>query len=302
MIESFTVRDLLAVQAVSRHLHFGKASAAIGISQPSLSASIKKVEALLGYDVFRRNSRTVAVTPRGMRFVQRANHIIDLLSEFEQPFEEEPTDSLTGLLRIGAIPTVGHAVLRKLLATLSEQFPSLDLVFQEGKTSELLDALRHDALDGVLMMPVPASIGLASRPLFEEELVVVAHRNHAILSRSSLSPADLDPSEMVLLESGHCLTDQTLQLCGSAATTDATVHAAGVHLATTMVLLKRAYTVLPENSLDGVGSELVMRRFDAPPPKRTISMFWNRDNPNSNLSSRFADVACALFRGKSFPN
>jgi len=212
-ISSLTLRDLEYLVAVADRRHFGKAAESCHVSQPALSAQIKKVEDFLGLQLFERSNRKVVITPLGELVARQARIVLEeaqkiaVLAESKSP--------LSGTLRLGVIATLGPYLMPHLLGELRKQFPSLEFLLKEGMTGQLVEDLRTGALDAVLAAPTFDSEGLTLIPLFLEPFLLAAPKGHTLASKRPLRTKDLHSEDMVLLEDGHCLRDQAIQVCPS---------------------------------------------------------------------------------------
>lgn len=208
----FSLRDLEYVVAVADLGHFGQAAERCSVSQPALSSQIKKLEETLGVVLFERNNRTVRVAEHMAPFVETAR---ELLSLAERLVEEgkRPNEPLSGPFRLGVIATLGPYYVPTFLAQLRRAFPKLELVLREGLTDELLLELRDGRLDAVLAARTFDEAPYRLYPILLEPFVVAAPHGHAILGGKEMTTQRLDANEMVLLGDGHCLRDESLQLC-----------------------------------------------------------------------------------------
>lgn len=212
-LSALSLRDLEYVIAVADNEHFGKAALATHVSQPALSGQIKKVEDFLGVKLFERSNRRVAITPIGEQVVEQARVVLEEARKIAELVRSEH-EPLTGALRLGAISTLGPYYLPHVLAPLRKRFPKLALHLREGITDNLLADLRAGALEAVLASPTTAfDNSLRVIPLFVEPFLLAAPKTHALAKKAGLRALDLRASEMVLLEDGHCLKDQTLAIC-----------------------------------------------------------------------------------------
>src|SRR5690349_5738513 len=141
-----TLRDLEYLVSVAEHEHFGKAAAACHVSQPALSAQIRKVEDIVGVQVFERSNRSVAITPQGRAVVEQARVVLEEARKIGE-VAGKAQRPLTGSLRLGLIATVGPYLMPHLLAPLRKSFPKLDLYLREGLTEQLLGELKAGQLD-----------------------------------------------------------------------------------------------------------------------------------------------------------
>jgi LysR family transcriptional regulator, hydrogen peroxide-inducible genes activator len=211
-IASLTLRDLQYVVSVADHQHFGKAAASCNVSQPALSAQIRKIEDLLGVQLFERTNRRVATTPAGHMVAAQARVVLEEAAKIAY-LTRLPQEPLSGSLRLGAIATVGPYLMPHLLAPLRKAYPKLDLFLQEGLTEQLLGQLKVGRLDAVIASDTFQDPSLHVVPLFYEPFVLAVPRGHALANKERLTRRDLQAEQMILLEDGHCLRDQTLDLC-----------------------------------------------------------------------------------------
>ncbi|WP_207536833.1 LysR substrate-binding domain-containing protein [Sabulicella rubraurantiaca] len=211
-LAGLSLRDLEYVSAVAEHRHFGRAAAACGVSQPTLSGQLRKLEEFLGLEIFERSPRGVLVTARGEEVVAQARRI---LSEARRLFEVVRTgaEPLTGVVRLGVISTLGPYLVPFLLRPLRDRFPRLRLLLIEGNTRPLIRQLEEGELDAVLATGPLGESDLTELPLFREELALAVPRDHALAQVEEVRPEDIPVSELILLSEGHCLRDQTLGFC-----------------------------------------------------------------------------------------
>jgi LysR family transcriptional regulator, hydrogen peroxide-inducible genes activator len=211
-ISWLTLRDLEYLVSVADHAHFGKAAASCHVSQPALSAQIRKVEGVVGLQIFERSNRRVVITPRGHTVVEQARVVLEEARKIGE-ISDTVQRPLTGSLRLGAIATVGPYLMPHLLAPLRKAYPNLDLFLREGLTEPLLGALKAGQLDAVIASDTFTDSTIRVIPLYFEPFLLAAPPDHPLSSKSRIGRRDLHSDEMVLLEDGHCLRDQTLDIC-----------------------------------------------------------------------------------------
>jgi len=280
-LAGLSLRDLEYVVAVAEHRHFGRAAERCAVSQPSLSAQVRKVEDLLGVTLFERTSRRVLVTPQGEAVVRQARVVLE---EAQRLFDvaRGTGGALTGRLTLAAIQTLGPYLFPHLLPAMRAALPQVQLTLAEGRTDGLLDELRAGTLDAVLLALPVEDEGLTCAPLFFEPFVLAYPAGHRLEGLATLRPVDLDPGELVLLEEGHCLRDQALAVCG--ATARGMRHATGLETLRHMVATAAGYTLMPllaAGERDTVGGLVAYRRFDTDPPGRTIGLVWRSSDPRT---------------------
>lgn len=207
-----TLRDIEYLLAVAKFEHFAKAAEACHVSQPALSTQIRKFEERLGVQIFERDNRSVRITEKGREIIAQAQKVaeeIKLLVELSKT-QKEP---LSGSFRLGAIATVGPYLLPEILAPLRKSYPHCELFLEEGLTETLLRRLESGELDAVIAADTFSSEKFIKMPLYFEPFVAAVPKGHRFESKSHIAPREIDAREMVLLEDGHCLSDQVIELC-----------------------------------------------------------------------------------------
>jgi len=274
-----SLRQLECAVAVADTLHFGRAARACSITQPALSAQIQSFEELLGVRLFERGRRGVIVTAAGTRVVEQARVALaqlDGLVESAVRFAEP----LSGTIRLGVIPTVAPYLLPALLPGVRRAWPKLRLVLREEQTTRLVEQLAAGTLDLLLLaLPVEAA-GLEELALLREPFHFVAPARHPLAKAADrrISEESLRGEEILLLEDGHCLRAQALEVCRRAgALAPGRIQATSLSTLVQMVANGLGVTLLPERALAielRRGAGLVSREFRAPAPSRTIGLAW----------------------------
>ncbi|MFF5182513.1 LysR substrate-binding domain-containing protein [Streptomyces sp. NPDC000345] len=270
-----SLAQLRAFAAVAEHLHFRDAAAAIGMSQPALSGAVSALEETLGVTLLERTTRKVLLSPAGERLAVRAKAVLEevgaLLEEAEAvraPF--------TGVLRLGVIPTVAPYLLPAVLRLVHDRYPHLDLQVHEEQTATLLDGLTTGRLD-LLLLAVPLGVpGVLELPLFDEDFVLVTPLGHELGGRTGIPREALRELHLLLLDEGHCLRDQALDICREAGREDAPVSTTAAGLSTLVQLVAGGLgcTLLPRTAVTVETSRSTQLRtgsFAEPAPTRRIA-------------------------------
>lgn len=271
-----SLAQLRAFAAVAEHLHFRDAAAATGTSQPALSGAVAALEETLGVTLVERTTRKVLLSPAGERLAARAKAV---LAEVGALMEE--ADALrapfTGVLRLGVIPTVAPYVLPTVLRLVHDRYPRLDLQVHEEQTASLLDGLAGGRLD-LLLLAVPLGVpGVIELPLFDEDFVLVTPIGHRLGGRRGIPREVLRELNLLLLDEGHCLRDQALEICREAgrAGVAATTTAAGLSTLVQLVAGGLGVTLLPRTAVDVEttrSGRLRTGSFTDPAPTRRIAL------------------------------
>ncbi|WP_420710850.1 hydrogen peroxide-inducible genes activator [Streptomyces sp. NRRL S-118] len=272
-----SLAQLRAFAAVAEHLHFRDAAAAIGMSQPALSGAVSALEEALGVQLLERTTRKVLLSPAGERLAVRAKAVLDAVGELMEEAEAAQAP-FTGVLRLGVIPTVAPYLLPTVLRLVHERYPQLDLQVHEEQTSSLLEGLAAGRLD-LLLLAVPLGVpGVTELPLFDEDFVLVTPEGHPLGGREDIPRDALRELRLLLLDEGHCLRDQALDICREAGREEGaavTTTAAGLSTLVQLVAGGLGATLLPCTAVEvetGRAERLQTGRFAAPAPSRRIAL------------------------------
>jgi LysR family hydrogen peroxide-inducible transcriptional activator len=296
-LATMNLRDLEYALAVAEHGHFSRAAEACAVSQPTLSGQLRKLEDELGVEIFERDGRTVRTTRVGREILQYARAAIDAVSDIERA-AQAGRDPLAGTLRIGVIPTLGPYLLPHLLVTARERIPKLPLTIVEEPTALLVKGVLSGELDAAIVATSHAAEGLSEIPIFDEPLWLVVPRGHALAKRESVAIAEIDARTLLLLTDGHCLREQTLELCSAAqrAATDRDLRASSLETLLNLVEAGYGMTVVPALARHGPrfsNATLVALRFTAPTPTRRIRLIHRASVPRGAALNVLADAARA---------
>jgi len=287
------LKDLRYLVAVADTGHFGKAAERCFVSQPTLSAQLKKLEDYLGVPLIERQPRGALLTPAGSEIVERARRIIDASDEVVD-IARNHKDPLAGRLRVAFLPTIGPYLLPIVVPKLRKALPRLDLMLYEYQTAPMLEKLRAGELDlGILALPIDIH-GLVTRPLYDEPFVVAAPANHPLADKKQIRVEDLSGVTLLLLEDGHCLRDQALDVCNRIdAEEKQDFRATSIETLRQMVAAGAGVTLLPELATRGSHAAprgLVLRPFVKPQPSRRIGAVWRKSSARQTAIQMVSDV------------
>ncbi|MGW7709610.1 hydrogen peroxide-inducible genes activator [Streptomyces sp. NPDC054771] len=272
-----SLSQLRAFVAVAEHLHFRDAAAAIGMSQPALSGAVSALEEALGVQLIERTTRKVLLSPAGERLAVRARAVLEAVGELMEEAEAVRAP-FTGVLRLGVIPTVAPYLLPTVLRLVHERYPELDLQVHEEQTSSLLEGLAAGRLD-LLLLAVPLGVpGVTELPLFDEDFVLVMEKDHWLGGRADIPREALRELPLLLLDEGHCLRDQALDICREAGRTEGapvTTTAAGLSTLVQLVAGGLGVTLLPRTAVTvetDRNEALTTGYFAEPAPSRRVAL------------------------------
>ncbi|MBY4598355.1 LysR family transcriptional regulator [bacterium BD-1] len=275
------LRDLRYLVALADLRHFGRAAEACHVSQPTLSTQIRKLEEELGVSLVERAPRHVMLTPAGQDIALRARRV---LAEVEQMREtaRRTADPEAGSVRLGLFPTLGPYLLPHVVPRIRRRFPRLELLLVEEKTETILHMLRDGKLDAaVLALPLHEDWA-DSEFLFEEPFLLAVPEGHPLSGRHDLTLADLGDQHLLLLEEGHCLRDQALEVCGLAGAGEKEgFRATSLETLRQMVAAGVGVTLLPVLAVKPPvppSANLRLLPFRNPPPSRRLALVWRRSS------------------------
>ncbi|MGR3620430.1 MAG: LysR substrate-binding domain-containing protein [Roseovarius sp.] len=292
---TITLRQLRYFRALAEHRNFGRAAATVNVSQPALSVQIRELEATLGAPVVERRARDVALTPFGRRVLHHAGRVLEEMQALSEAARWH--DGLSGELALGIIPTIAPYILPGALAALRARDIALDVRVREARTEELAADLRAGRIDAALMaLPLPGD-DLDAVALFEDRFLLAgsAARLSALADAgATLDPAALGQNPLLLLEDGHCLTDQALEVCGRGRG-HAQIDTGASSLGTLSRLVAAGFglTLMPEIAAPTearAAPGLVLRRFDPPEPARRVALVRRRGVGDAHWFDDLAQV------------
>ncbi len=296
-----SIRQLHYLVMLSEHLNFTRAAEACFVTQSTLSAGVRELEALLGVKLVERDRQTVLMTPVGDDITQRARHILAATQDLVESAAQMLTP-MSGQLRLGIIPTIAPFLLPNALSRLRERYPQLRLALREDLSANLLARLEDGQLDFALIALPYATGSLQVMPLFDDGFCVVARQGDPEVASETLSATPALTRRLLLLEEGHCLRDHVLHACGKGASPSP----GGMEATSLLTLLQMVESglgiaLVPEMAIySGLAARpgLLTRPLAPPVPTRTIALVARRSCPRQEemqaLGAVFRTVGQAI--------
>lgn len=287
------LRDLRYLVALAEHRHFGRAAAASFVSQPTLSTQIKKLEHELGVTLVERTPRKVLLTEVGREIAQRAREVLNEVDQIKA-IARRTLDPESGTVRLGIFPTLGPYLLPHVVPHIRTRFPRLELLLVEEKTEAVLRLLREGRLDaGVLALPVHDD-QLHAEFLFDEPFLLAVPGQHELSRRKALKLKDLADQSLLLLDDGHCLRDQALEVCHlSGASEKSGFRATSLETLRQMVAANVGITLLPTLAVQppvAHSDNVHLVPFRGHAPSRRIAMLWRKSSAMAGFLKELAYV------------
>jgi len=299
-----TLTELRYIVAVARERHFGHAAEACFVSQPTLSVAVKKLEEELGVTLFERGPGEVTVTAGGHKIVEQAQRVLEEAARIRE-IAAAGRDPLAGVLRLGAIYTIGPYLLPKLIPILRRNAPAMQLLIQENFTHRLAESLKSGEVDVILVALPFAEPAVETRAVYDEPFMVAVPKGHPWESRKRVTSDELTRESLLLLGEGHCFRDQVLDICHTVRAKERsplsrTVEGGSLETIRQMVAGGVGVTVLPATSVAAGGinaSDLIrILPFAKPVPSRRVALAWRKSFPRPEAIEvlRKSILACNL--------
>ncbi len=276
-----TLRQLRYLEAIARHSHFGKAAAECSVSQPALSQQIKELEQRWGLALLERSPKHVSLTAGGVEAVRRARAILSAVSDLED-FARERTGTLSGVLRLGAIPSIAPYLLPAMLTRLAERYSDVDLRLRETVTETLVDELKAGKLDVIVAALPLKSPEIEVRELFIDRFLLAIRDDARLQPGITATPSMIGEDRLLLMGEGHCLREQVLSYCNiGTSKLSRAMGASSLSTIVQMVANGHGVTLLPEMCIreQAPDSRIRLLRFADPQPSRTVAMAWRKSTP-----------------------
>ena len=283
-----TLQQLEYVMAVFRFRHFAKAAEYCGVTQPTLSSMVQKLEDELGLKIFDRKSQPIAPTPTGRLVVEQAWKVLLRARKLKETVEEEK-HSLLRTFTIGILPTIAPYLIPRFFPQLMNKYPDMDVRIVEMKTEDLKRALVRGDVDAGILAQLEGLDEFDSLPLFYEQFFAYVADGDPLFSKESIKTADLTGEYLWLLDEGHCFRDQLVKFCHLKAASAAKKAYTLGSIETFMRIVEsgKGITFIPElavHQLDETHKRLV-RPFAIPVPTREIVMITGKNFIRKTLRS-----------------
>jgi LysR family hydrogen peroxide-inducible transcriptional activator len=292
-----TLRQLRYLSALAKHGHFGRAAEACAITQPALSMQIRDLERTLGVAVVERRPGEVLLTDVGREIARRGEDVLTASRDLVD-FARHRGGLLTGRLMLGVIPSLAPYLLPRILPPLQTRFPELRLELRETQTRQLVEDIKSGELDAAMLALPVGEPDIDTIVLFEDLFLLAVPSGDPRQETARVAAEDIDQSRLILLEDGHCLRDQALAFCATAARSragNATGTAFGASsLTTVMQMVANGYgvTLIPQIAADVEQRDdrVKFLRLQNPQPGRSIGLAFRRTSPRKADFSALGEV------------
>lgn len=278
-----TIQQFAYIIAVDNERHFARAANACHVTQPTLSMMIQKLEEEMDLQIFDRSKQPVVPTEEGQLLIEQARIILQEVDKFKT-LGEETKNSVSGELRVGIIPTLASYLMPLFISEFLRKYPLVKLIVEEINTETIIESLKKSRIDvGILATPLHEAT-LLEEPLFYEEFFLYTPQAQ---QKNYIVAEDINANELLLLEEGHCLRGQVINLCELRRTEDKQLVYQSGSLETLIHLVdsQQGITILPELAANRLAKkrQKQLTRFQSPSPVREISLVKHRNYAKSRL-------------------
>ena len=286
-----TLQQLEYIAALDTYRHYVTAAEKCHISQPNLTMQVRKLEEELGLRLFDRQKKPLEVTAAGQIIVTKARQVLRE-AEHIREFAKSERESLQGRFNLGIIPTLAPYLLPLFLPTFAEKYPEIELNIIEKQSSGIIDDLESGALDMALLVTPLGESGIREIPLFYEPFLIYLPPSHELRKKKLVKTGDLEPSELLVLDEGHCFREQSLSICGKAKkmnTSPVAFQSGSIEALKGLVRKGMGATLVPELSLNEHMDKGYVRRFESPEPVREVSIAVHNSFPREAILNAMHD-------------
>ena len=294
---NFSLTQIEYVLAVHKYGHFSRAAEACHVTQPTLSMQIQKLEEELGTVIFERSKKPVLLTEKGAQLVEQMRAVLTEARKIDEILRSGSEEHPEGELSLGIIPTVAPYLIPRLLPLMAKKYPSVRLKIFELQTHRIVQSLEEDQVDvGILATPLGLP-RIFERALYLEPFSVLCHKGHPLTKRARVNYSSLEFESIWLLEEGHCLRHQVLDICSlrknKKSTRQFQFESGSLETLKNLVQSYGGYTLLPALATQGLPAGVQLIPFERPIPAREIGLVCSRVQHKKHLQDILAAMVLA---------
>jgi len=284
------LREMSYLIAVADLRNFTKAAERCHVSQPTLSAQIKKMEASLDVKIFERDNKHVMITEAGQDIIQSAEKIMHEVERIKE-IAEHAHNPFSGTFRLGAFPTLSTYIFPNMVPQIKKLMPDLHLILIEDKTAVLIERLHKGEIDAALLaLPVHGD-SLEIKRLFDDSFFLAVFPEHPLANTTQIGMEELSKYSLLLLEEGHCLRDHALEVCHQHhISEEQDFRATGLETLRQMVKAGTGITLMPEIAINNAEADIHYIPFIDPSPYRTIGLVFRKTSTKKEIIQQLEGI------------
>ncbi|WP_291865217.1 LysR substrate-binding domain-containing protein [Maribacter sp.] len=296
-----TITQLQYVLAVAEHQNFTLAAQKSFVTQPTLSMQVQKLEDELDILIFDRSKKPITITEVGKKIVAQAKNIVNESERIKDIVDQEK-GFIGGDFTLGIIPTIMPTLLPMFLKAFISKYPKVNLIIKEQSTENLIRNIQDGHIDAAIAATPLEVEFIKERPLYYEPFVGYVPANHRLKDYEVLKPEDLNISDILLLQDGHCFRDGVINLCKAPRNYD------DAHFQ----LQSGSFETLVNLANEGLGMTLLpylntlelderkkkhLKYFSPPSPAREVSLIYHKSELKIQITEALRDVISGIVRG-----
>jgi len=285
-----TIQQLEYVLALDKTRHFVRAAELCGVTQPTLSAMVQKLEDEMDCKIFDRSRQPIEPTEIGRQIIKQAQVIIYQVNQLKESVRNEK-ETLSGVLNLAIIPTIAPYLLPQFIASFKNLYPNITLKVSEMHTDTIIEKLRIAEIDMAILSTPLNDAKILEVPLYYEKFVAYISQNEPIYERTELSASDMPMDRLWVLEEGHCLRNQVFNFCHEKPHHNSTYEAGSIDTLVKIVDINGGYTVIPELHIELLSEKqkLNLREIVKPEATREISIVIRHDFVREGMLNAVAE-------------
>lgn len=291
-----TLQQMEYIVALDKYRHFVLAAEACGVTQPTLSAMIQKLEEELDVKIFSRDRKNISPTRIGEKIIQQAKIALNETQRIKEVVADEST-SMNGNVRIGILPTIAPYLIPDFIYHFRKAYPNVSLFIDEKENKSLIQDLRFGNLDIAITTPPEAHANILEIPVYVEKFVAYFSEDCCSKVRQMIVNGNLPPEQMWILKEGHCIPNGGINLCEDKEIGNHIYEAGSIDTLIKIVDRNGGYTIIPELHISTL-SEKQKGNIQVlnvnPPAQRTVSILIKDDFIRERMVNAVLDTMKAI--------
>jgi LysR family hydrogen peroxide-inducible transcriptional activator len=286
-----TLTQLEYILSVEKYGHFAKAADACNVTQPTLSATIQKLEEELDTKIFDRGTHPIVATKAGRKVLDQARVILYNALQLKEIVLSE-REQENGTIRVGIIPTIAPYIVPKLFSIIKRKYPNIQLQIMEARTAALVPALKRAEVDIAILATHHLEENLLEIPIYKESMVAYLSKSHHLYNNESILVKELNADDLWVLQEEHCFSDQVLSLCKLKSEFSPIYRAGSIDTLIKIVDENGGYTIIPQLHVQFLSEDqqCQIKPITNPVPMRDISLYIRNDYVRERLLNIIAKV------------
>lgn len=292
---TMTLQQMEYIVALDKYRHFVLAAEACGVTQPTLSAMIQKLEEELDVKIFSRDRKNITPTSIGEKIIRQAKIALNETQKIKEVVADE-SSNMNGNLRIGILPTIAPYLVPDFIYYFRESYPNVNLFIDEKENRSLIQDLRFGNLDIAITTPPEAHANILEIPVYVEKFVAYFSETCS-KARQMIVNGNLPPEQMWILKEGHCIPNGGINLCENKDIGNHIYEAGSIDTLIKIVDRNGGYTIIPElhiSTLNEKQKENIQTLNVNPPAQRTVSILIKDDFIRERIVNAVLDTIKAI--------